>query len=123
TKPVLTDACARLGCQLGLPAQIEMVSIESNELQTLAADNSTFTLTVLLRNHGTTAQAWPHIELTLNDTNEKAIARKVFQPGDYLAPVQDAGKGFGPKSEQPVKIHFALSQLKASGYRVYLFYP
>jgi predicted Zn finger-like uncharacterized protein len=123
SKPVLSEICARLDCQLGLPAQIESVSIESNELQTIAADNNTFTLSVLLRNHGAVAQAWPHIELTLNDTNEQAIARKVFQPRDYLASMQEAGKGFGPKSEQPVKIHFALSQLKASGYRVYLFYP
>lgn len=121
--PVLAEACARLGCQLGLPAQIESVSIESSELQVLAADSNTFTLTVLLRNHGATPQAWPHIELTLNDVNEKAIARRVFPPREYLSSEPDAGKGFGAKSEQPIKLHFELAQLKASGYRVYLFYP
>ena len=123
TKPVLAQACIHLGCQVGLPAQIEEVSIESSELQTLAADANTFSLTVLLRNHGATEQAWPHIELTLNDANEKPIARRVFTPRDYLPASQDAMKGFGARSEQAVKLFFELSQLKASGYRVYLFYP
>ncbi|OWW19044.1 DUF3426 domain-containing protein [Noviherbaspirillum denitrificans] len=122
-KPVLANACARLGCQVGLPAQIDAVSIESSELQTLAPESNTFALTVLLRNHGTTAQAWPNIELTLNDNNEKPIARRVFQPREYLADSVDAGKGFTARSEQAVKVHFELAQLKASGYRVYLFYP
>ena len=123
SKPILTEACARLGCQVGLPAQIESVSIESSELQTLAADSNTFALTVLLRNHGATEQAWPNIELTLNDNNEKPIARRVFLPREYLAEPADAKRGFAARSEQPVKIHFELAQLKASGYRVYLFYP
>ena len=122
-KPALSNACARLGCQVGLPAQIESVSIESSELQTLAPDTNTFALTVLLRNHGSTAQAWPNIELTLNDNNEKPIARRVFTPRDYLVEQADANKGFAARSEQPVKVHFELTQLKASGYRVYLFYP
>lgn len=122
-KPLLADACARIGCQVGLPAHIEAVSIESSELQTLAADSNTFALTVLLRNHSATAQAWPNIELTLNDAGEKPIARRVFLPREYLADTVDATKGFAPRSEQPVKLHFELAQLKASGYRVYLFYP
>lgn len=123
SKQALLNACSKLGCQVGLPAQIESVSIESSELQTLAPDANTFALTVLLRNHGATAQAWPNIELTLNDNNEKPIARRVFVPREYLSEPTDAKKGFGPRSEQPVKVHFELAQLKASGYRVYLFYP
>ena len=122
-KPVLAAACARLGCQVALPAQIDEVSIESSELQTLAANTDTFSLTVLMRNRSATAHAWPHIELTLNDTNEKAIARRVFAPREYLPAAQDTAQGFGGRSEQQVKLFFELSQLKASGYRVYLFYP
>ncbi|HYD95634.1 MAG TPA: DUF3426 domain-containing protein [Noviherbaspirillum sp.] len=122
TKPALAAACARLGCQVGLPAQIDAVSIESSELQTVAADSSTFALAVLLRNHGATEQAWPAIELTLNDSAEKPLARRVFLPREYL-PAPDAKPGFPAGSEQPVKLFFELAQLKASGYRVYLFYP
>jgi len=122
-KPALAKACLVIGCRLDLPARIEAVSIESSELQTLAASKGLFALTTLLRNHGTTAQAWPNIELTLNDANEKPLARRVFTPREYLPSAQDAAQEFGPKSEQSVKLFFALLQLKPSGYRVYLFYP
>lgn len=122
-RPLLAGACSLLNCQVGLPAQIEAVSIESSELQALTPDKNTFALTVLLRNHSAIPQAWPNIELTLNDMNEKALARRVFAPRDYLAPPQDINKGLGARSEQTIKIFFELSQLKASGFRVYLFYP
>lgn len=122
-KPALAKACMAIGCHLDLPTRIEVVSIESSELQTLAASKGLFALTTLLRNHGATAQAWPNIELTLNDANEKPLARRVFTPREYLPSAQDAAQGFGPRSEQPVKLFFSLLQLKPSGYRVYLFYP
>jgi len=123
TKPALVAACELVGCRVGLPAQIESVSIESSELQAASADQTALGLSVLLRNHGAVTQAWPSIELTLNDANDKPIARRVFAPRDYLSAAQDIEKGFAPKSEQSFKLYLELSQLKASGYRVYLFYP
>ncbi|WP_370454249.1 DUF3426 domain-containing protein [Herminiimonas sp. KBW02] len=122
-KPTLIQACELLGCRIDLPAQIDQVSIESSELQTLANDKDTFVLTTLLRNYSSTYQEWPHIELTLNDINEKALLRRVFTPADYLRNSEDVRIGFSANSERSVKLSFELSQLKASGYRVYLFYP
>jgi hypothetical protein len=59
----------------------------------------------------------------LNDTNEQPLARRVFSARDYLPPGQNPAKGFPANSEQATKLVFAISGLKASGYRVYLFYP
>lgn len=123
TRPVLGRACELLGCAIGLPAQIDMLSIESSELQAAASDQTLFTLGALLRNRSAIVQSWPNLELSLNDANDKPIARRVFGPREYLPPTQDVAKGFAANSEQTVKLNFALSQLKASGYRVYLFYP
>jgi predicted Zn finger-like uncharacterized protein len=123
TAPALVNACGIIGCRVDLPAQIDAVSIESNELQALPSNQNTFVLTTLLRNRSAIVQAWPNIELTLNDANEKAIVRRVFMPRDYLPSAQDVTKGFAANWEQPIKLFFEVSQLKASGYRVYLFYP
>ncbi|MGV3741024.1 MAG: DUF3426 domain-containing protein [Burkholderiaceae bacterium] len=122
-RPVLTDLCSQLGCQVRLPAQIEKVSIESSELQSLPASPNKFTLVALLRNQAATDQAWPYLELTLNDMNEKPVARKVFQPKDYLASTEIVYAGFPEQSEHQVRIAFEMLQLKAAGYRLYLFYP
>ncbi|RFP26335.1 DUF3426 domain-containing protein [Duganella sp. BJB488] len=120
-KPALTAACNALGCKIELPAQIDDLSIEQGELQTLS--DTTFSFTTQLRNQSSTAQAWPHIELVLDDANDKAVLRRVFTPREYLGPDVALDKGFAPHTEQSVKLYFELSQLKASGYHIAVFYP
>lgn len=120
-KPALQTACVALGCRVELPSQIDYVTIEQGELQTL--NESTFSFTTLLRNQGRTAQNWPHIELILDDGSDKAVLRRVFSPRDYLGPAADIARGFGPHTEQSVKLYFELAQLKASGYHIAVFYP
>lgn len=123
TRPSLEKMCEVLRCEVGFPTRIDVVSIDSNELQAPAVEGGPFTLNVLLRNRGTIVQTWPNIELTLNDANDKPIARRIFLPRDYLPTTADAAKGFAARSEQSVKLYLDLQNLKASGYRVYVFYP
>ncbi|MFA9216746.1 MAG: DUF3426 domain-containing protein [Sphingomonadaceae bacterium] len=120
-KQPLTEVCALLGCRIELPTQIDYVTIEQGELQTLT--ETTFSFTTLLRNQGTTAQAWPHIELVLDDASDKTILRRVFSPRDYLPANTALVQGFAPHTEQSVKLYFELGQLKASGYHIAVFYP
>ena len=120
-KPALLAACNALGCKIELPAQIDDLTIEQGELQTLS--ETTFSFTTLLRNQGSTAQAWPHIELVLDDAADKRILRRVFTPRDYLGADAAPDKGFAPHTEQSVKLYFELNQLKASGYHIAVFYP
>jgi len=120
-KPALQNLCATLGCKIELPTQIDELVIEQGELQTLS--ETTFSFTTLLRNQSTTAQTWPHIELVLDDANDKAILRRVFTPRDYVGADAALEKGFAPRSEQSVKLYFELKQLKASGYHIAVFYP
>ncbi len=120
-KQPLAQICAPLGCKIELPAQIDYVTIEQGELQTLT--ETTFLFTTLLRNQSTTAQAWPHIELILDDASDKAILRRVFAPRDYLPAGADPAQGFASHTEQSVKLYFELGQLKASGYHIAVFYP
>ncbi|WP_211451690.1 DUF3426 domain-containing protein [Collimonas antrihumi] len=122
-KPALVSACAKIGCTVDLPMKIDSISIEANELQAVDPARNLYSLNLLLRNRSDTVQAWPNIELTLNDANEKAIVRRVFAPHDYLNASASSAQGFGSDQEQPVKLGFELLQLKASGYRVYLYYP
>lgn len=119
--PALARACATLGCTLELPTQTDALAIETGELQTLGGDN--FALTTQLRNQSVLTQAWPHIELVLTDANDKPVLRRVLRPADYLPPATDRSKGFAAHSEQAIKLYFAVSQAKASGYRLAVFYP
>lgn len=120
-KPVLVSACATLGCKLELPAQIDSLSIETGELQSLGAN--AFTLSTLLRNQSDLTQAWPNIELALTDGNDKTLLRRVVVPAEYLPKGTVTAKGFTARSEQAIKLTFEVKQIKASGYRIAIFYP
>ena len=120
-KPTLVALCKLSGCQVDLPAQIEALSIEQGELQTLK--EHTYSYVSLLRNQSRSVQAWPSIELILNDANDKPVLRKIIAPRDYLPANIDVSQGLAPRSEQTIKLYFALDQLAASGYHIAIFYP
>lgn len=122
-KPVLLTACAAVHCRIGLPTQIEYISIESDELETLNTKKDDSVLTMLLRNGSAIVQAWPDIDLTLNDANGTMLARRVFVPREYLSTTQEATKGLSSNSEQTIKLYFEFSAAKPAGYHVGLFYP
>jgi predicted Zn finger-like uncharacterized protein len=120
-RPVLNAGCAVLRCRIGLPTQIENLAIETGELSTLGVD--TYSLNTLLRNQGSLVQAWPSIQLELTDANDKPLLRRVFGPAEYLPQGVSSAAGFGARSEQPVRLNFALTGLKPSSYHMIVFYP
>jgi len=120
-KPVLVSSCALLGCRVELPAQVDNLVIETGELTTLGG--GTYSFTTELRNTASTAQAWPSLELALTDANDKPLVRRVFGPGDYLAAGTPLAAGIAPRTEQAIKLHFRVDDLKPSGYHIAVFYP
>jgi predicted Zn finger-like uncharacterized protein len=122
-KPYLVSACATLHCKVGFATDIEQLSLESNELEALPDTPNTYTLVVLLRNNSRLPQAWPYIELSLNDGTDAPMIRRVFAPSAYLLEKQHSEDGFKQHSEQLVRLRFTLPEGMPAGYRVYLFYP
>jgi predicted Zn finger-like uncharacterized protein len=120
-RPALVSSCALLGCSVRLPTRPDQLVIETGELITLGGNAYTFS--TLLRNQGDMALAWPSIELTLNDADDKPLVRRVFGPRDYAGAAATSPTGFGARAEQPVKIHFRLEGLEPSGYHIAVFYP
>lgn len=126
TKPWLIEACQQLHCRVELPAQIDMLSIESHELQSLPALPNVYSLTLQLQNRANLVQAWPRLELVLKDKKNQTQLRRVFAPIDYLPMKADptvVATGFVGNSERTLKIYFELSETVAASYDVGLFYP
>ncbi|WP_288378629.1 DUF3426 domain-containing protein [uncultured Massilia sp.] len=120
-KPALVSTCALLGCRVELPARIEQLVVDTGELTTLGGNAYTFT--TQLRNQGDLVQAWPSLELTLSDDDDKPLVRRVFGPRDYLPAGPLAAAGFAARSEQAVKLHFRVGDPAPSGYHIAVFYP
>lgn len=122
-KPALVTLCRPLACEVPLPRNTELMGIESSDLEADPALGNLITLHTLLRNRATYAQAFPSLELTLNDIDDQPLARRIFKPADYLPPAGKEQDGLLPNHELIVKLRLDVGDLRPTGYRLVLFYP
>lgn len=122
-KPALVSYCQLLKCTVPLPQNTDLMSIESSNLEADPAHENQIVLNVLLRNRAPYPQAFPNLELTLNDTRDNALARRVFRPADYLPPLESETIGLLPQHEISVRLHLETTDLRPTGYRLALLYP
>jgi predicted Zn finger-like uncharacterized protein len=121
SKPFLAAACARLRCDVPLPRKADLVTIETSDLQADPANPAVMVLSATLRNRAAFPQAYPALELTLTNERDQPLARRVLEPSDYLREKRD--EGLAPSAELQVKLFLDAAAVKASSYRLYLFYP
>lgn len=121
-KSALIGYCRILKCSVPLPQHTDLIGIESSELEADSANENQITLNALLRNRAPYAQAFPNLELTLNDSQDKPIARRMFRPADYLPPTENEATGLLPNHELGIKLRLNTTGLKPSGYRLELLY-
>lgn len=122
-KPYAAALCANLGCDLPLPRRVEMISIEASDLQADTTNPNVMVLSATLKNRAIFAQQLPLLELTLTDAQDQPVVRRVLSPVDYIGKGANVAAGFAANSEIAVKVFIEGSQIKATGYRLYLFYP
>jgi len=124
TKPYLEQYCEILNCTIPLPQQAELLSIESSDMQTGTAQHSGITtLTATVRNQAPFPQAFPSFELTLTDIQDRALASRIFTPGEYLEENVNPSKTIAPSNEISVTLYIDSGDLNAAGYRLFLLYP
>ncbi len=122
-KPALQETCALFGCELSLPRKVDLLSIESSDLHPDPASKSRLLLSATLKNRALFTQTYPHLELTLTDTADKPLLRKVIRPDDYIPKGAVVSSGFAADGEIAVNLALELAGISAAGYRLYLFYP
>jgi predicted Zn finger-like uncharacterized protein len=124
-RPTLVQLCQVAGCTVGWPTRAELLAVVGTELQAIAGTDL-LELTAVVRNRAGFRVALPAVEVTLTDTQSRAVARKVFAPVDYLAsagePSSRIDEGLGAGSDFTVRITFEARGLNASGFVVYPFY-
>ena len=122
-RPLLAQFCAWSQCNVQLPRLPEQLFIEASDLQMLdPAHPSEVLLTAIIRNRAPTSQDFPMLELTLTDASNQTAARKVFSAADYLDAGVDTRRGIAANQEISIRVYLDTGNLKATGYRLYLFF-
>ncbi len=122
-KPMLIAYCELLQCSVPLPQEADQMSIESSDLEAHPVRAGVVTLNVILRNRASYAQAYPHLELTLIDMQEQMLARRTFSATEYLKFRGEEINGLAANRESSIKLYLDINNLKATGYKLFLFYP
>ena len=123
-RPAFAAMCRFTGCELTALRQIGDIVIEGAAFAREKTGNNDYRLSFTLRNGAMVPLAMPAIELSLLDTQERAVVRRVLTASDYGAPAVLAAR-----SDQAASLPLTLSATESAtlppiaGYRVEAFYP
>jgi len=126
TREPLRSFCRALGCEMSLPRRPELMSIDSSELQADTRREGVIVLNAVIRNRARFPQDYPALELTLTDEGERPVLRRVLAPREYLERNRTdelLREGIAGGSEAALRVLLDTSRTRATGYRLYLFYP
>ncbi|MDM0038370.1 DUF3426 domain-containing protein [Variovorax sp. J22G21] len=122
-RPVLEAICGATGCELSALRQIGAITIDGAAFAREKSGDG-YRLNFTLRNAVAMPLAMPAVELSLLDTQERPVVRRVLMPSDFGAPPVLAAK-----AERTASLPLALTGLDSAalqpvaGYRVVAFYP
>lgn len=122
-KPFLLSLCRFTGCEVSAPRQIASIRIDGASFSREPVGDG-YRLYFNLRNMAAMTLKMPAIELTLLDTQERPVLRRVLRPADFGAPSE-----FLPQAEQSAALRLVLTDPEAAslpplaGYHVDPFYP
>jgi hypothetical protein len=81
--PALQAICGPLQCQIRAPRHIESLVIDSSTFNRLGPD--AYRLSFTLKNTGVVALEMPSLEVTLTDTQDQAVVRRILTPAQFGA--------------------------------------
>ena len=81
--PALEALCGPLHCDIRPPRHIEVLVIDSSSFNRIAPD--AYRLSFTLKNIGVAALEVPSLEVTLTDTQDQAVVRRVLAPKQFGA--------------------------------------
>jgi len=120
----IESACRALRCRIAVPRRPDLMSIESSDLQADPRADNLIVLNAVLRNRAPFSQDYPTLELTLTDEADRPVVRRVLTPADYLGTTRPLpAEGLAAGGEASFRVTFDTGRARATGYRLYLFFP
>lgn len=134
TRPWLEEACRSANCTVPYPRDASLISLEASELQIDHERGNMLVLNLTLKNRAPYAQAFPSIELTLTDTRDQVVVRRILPPAEWLPDLDrnaaqvlssqaSTPPAFPAEKEIAARLWIDAKDTGAVGYRIFVFYP
>jgi|TARA_B110000259_G_scaffold38143_1_gene43489 predicted Zn finger-like uncharacterized protein len=121
-KPALERICKKLNCTIDLPKNLGLISIGNSDMQEDDDYQAVINLSSSLQNNATYSQAYPNIELTLTDSDDTPVIKKLIKPKDYLVSKKKLAQGLAPHEIANIKIALRVDEASVASYRILLLY-
>lgn len=121
-KPLLVQVCQKLSCSINLPEKIESIAIDDSDMQEDADHPGLVNFASTLINSGHHVLAYPNLELTLTDVEDKPVLRRIFKPNEYLPAGTNVADGIQAGEETRIKLAISTGDIAVAGYRVFVTY-
>lgn len=112
TRPLIATLCGLLRCTVPAWHEPEAFSMLSRDIRPLADSPGALQVQASFRNDARWAQAWPALRLSLSDADGRVIARRRFEPGEYLGTGYDPAQRLEP--QQSAQVSFRLREPAAA---------
>lgn len=120
-RPWLVALCLPLKCQVSALRQRDAIAIDRASFSRIAGN--TYRLNFTVKNTAVIAVAAPAIELTLTDTSDLAVLRRVFLPTELDFKSDTLASAAEWSASLVVTADLADTMQQTVGYRIYAFYP
>lgn len=122
-RPHFEKACGWVGCSVPWGRDANALKVESSDLIEELGSKGRFLLTATIANRAAVVQDYPHLELSLTDTNNQTLARRVLTPDAYLGTSGMGKDGMAPGASAAVNVRIDSQLGNAAGYHIELFFP
>lgn len=120
-KPGLQALCVPLNCVLSPLRRIESIVIDSASFTKIRGN--AYRLNFMAKNTAGMALAMPAIELTLTNSSDQPVVRRVFLPAELGGDMEAMAPGIEWAASAAVTLKLTGSADQVAGYRVLAFYP
>lgn len=126
-RPALDELCQGFGCRVMPLRQIESMTVESSSFNRFRGD--TYRLSFVIRNVSDLELAKPALELTLTDSQDQAVYRRVLLPAELDLKSSTMARGEEWSESLVISLSdgnspaLLGSSKSVSGYRLLAFYP
>ena len=121
-KPWVQQICDLFVCDLGPAHRIDAIVIDSSSF-IKTNDSGSYQLSFSIKNSSPAAVAMPWLEVSLTDTQDQAVIRRVLSPEQFGATNRVVGANADFSSALILQVRPELPPLRVAGYRLLAFYP
>lgn len=91
-RPLYTQACQLLDCQLPSPIALDQLSASNLMIRSITQQPGVLLVDLLLYNGASWPQPFPRLKLMFSGLRERPVAAGIFVPDDYLGRLDDMQK-------------------------------